>query len=170
MVTDFEDRLRQIREAKHRESEQQKQHDSAVTLERQAELASRFDRREQVEKAIATYGDKFMALVPTFTRQKSFFEGMYKIEVHSDEMFVADSGKVVKHFSRVTFLIDTQSTDGRIVVRTKKTSRNRDLESSSYVVEPGEESLEGFKRFAEDQYIEFAGAYFSGSTPVAQPR
>ena len=163
MVTDFEERLRQIREAKHRESEQLKRDDVAHAGERHAELASRFDRREKVEKSLEHCAEKFIGLVPSFSKHKSFFEGMYKIEVHSDDLVVGDGGKVSKQFSRVTFLIDVQSPDGRIGVRCKKTVRNRDLESASFLIERGSEALEAFASFAEEQFIEFAGEYFSGA-------
>jgi hypothetical protein len=163
MVTDFEDRLRQIRESKNRESEEQRRQDSALSAERHAELAARFDRRENLERVIGEYADKFVALVSTFTRQKSFFEGMYKIELHSDDLLLGDAGKVTKLFSRIVFLIDTHDTDGHMVVRCKKTVRNRDLESSMHALSRTEESFEAFSKFTEEQFLEFADAYFEGS-------
>jgi len=166
MVTDFEERLRQIREAKARETEQQRLQANELASERHAFLASRFDRREQVEKAIAEFGDKFMDVVPAFQRTKSFFEGMYKIEVSSDEVVVGDGGKVSKLFSRITFLIDTRATDGRIEVRCKKTVRNRDLESTTNTVDVTPDALEAFRKFADEQFIEFAGMYFAGTSSV----
>lgn len=162
MVTDFEERLRQIREAKSRESAEQQRQSEEQSLERHLELENRFDRREQIEKAIEQYGDKFMEVVPAFARSKSFFEGMYKIEVSNDEVFVGDQGKVTKLFSRVTFLIDTQSPDGRIVVRCKKTVRNRDLESTMCRIERTPEALDEFRQFAEQQFFDFASSFFSG--------
>ncbi len=169
MVTDFEERLRKIREEKSRESEAHKRHADELAHERQVQLADLFERREQLERAIEQYSDKFMEVVPAFTRTKSFFEGKYKVEVNSDEIVVGDNGRMGKLFSRVTFLLDTQSMDGRIVVRCKKTVRNRDLETTSTAVERSPEALETFQRYAEQQFIEFAGAYFDGE-PSAKTR
>lgn len=175
MVTDFEDRLRQIREAKHRESEAQKRAQSALENERHVELANRIDRLEHVEAMLVELSDKFMEVVPTFQRSKSFFEGMYEIQVGSDEVVIGDGGlgegaKMRKLFSRITFLLDTHAADGRIGVRCKKTVRNRDLESTVANIEPAPTPLDPFRAFADEQFIEFAEAYFAGSPTPAKAR
>jgi hypothetical protein len=170
MVTDFEERLRQIREAKSRESEANKRSQLERESERHAELATRFDRRERIENTILELADKFMEVVTTFQRTKSFFEGMYEIQISADEVVIGESGTMRKLFSRITFLIDTHAHDGSIGVRCKKTVRNRDLESAQAMVDPSDDALVAFRGFADAQFIEFAGEYFAGSNSPARAR
>lgn len=168
MVTDFEERLRQIREAKHRESEAQRLAQSALENERHVELTNRIDRLAQVEATVVELSDKFMEVVPSFQRSKSFFEGMYEIQVGSDEVVIGENAKMKKLFSRITFLLDTHAADGRIGVRCKKTVRNRDLESTVATIEPPPASLDEFRTFADEQFIDFAGTYFQNATSAAK--
>lgn len=168
MVTDFEERLRQIREAKHRESEAKRLAQSALENERHVELTNRIDRLAQVEATVVELSDKFMEVVPSFQRSKSFFEGMYEIQVGSDEVVIGENAKMKKLFSRITFLLDTHAADGRIGVRCKKTVRNRDLESTVATIEPPPATLEEFRNFADEQFIDFAGTYFQHATPAAK--
>lgn len=161
MVTDFQERLRQLREAKDRETQEERRQTLTASSERHAELENRFDRLEQVEKIIEQFSDNFMAVVPAFTRTKSFFEGMYKVETHSDDLTLGNDGHVTKHFSRITFLLDTHGASGQIVARCKKTVRNRDLESTSFAIDASADGLESFRRFSDEQFIDFANLYFS---------
>jgi hypothetical protein len=170
MVTDFEERLRQIREAKNRESEAQKRAQNALENERHVELANRMDRLAQVEATLVELSDKFMEVVPAFQRTKSFFEGMYEVQVGNDEVVIGENAKMRKLFSRITFLIDTHAADGRIGIRCKKTVRNRDLESTVASIDPAPATLEGFRTFVDEQFIEFAGAFFGSATPATKSR
>lgn len=174
MVTDFQERLRQIREAKDRESQAKRARESAAETDRYQRLEMRFDRREKIEKIIEEFSDTFMAEVPTFERSKSFFEGKYKIEVSSDELALDPGSRVVKQFSRVTFLLDprpevVKATDS-IQIRCKKTVRNRDLESTALVVDASEESLDLVRQFVQEQFFGFAAEYFSGTRPTSTTR
>lgn len=165
MVTEFQERLRQIREEKDRESKQRREQDTVAEHERLARLELRFERRERIEKMIEGYGDKFIAEVPAFSRAKSFFEGKYKIEVHNDDLLLDAAGHLTKYFSRITFLLDTQPNQGAIHIQCKKTVRNRDLDSTLSVLEMPAGALEAVEAFVEEQYVEFADAYFSSKAP-----
>lgn len=179
MVTDFQKRLREIREAKDREVRARQAEDLATAHDRFAAIEHRFDRREKIVKVVEEHADNFAAEVEAFSRSKSFFEGMYQLEVSGDEILLDEAGTLVKRFSRITFLLDPKPAgvsgvpdcDGEsVLVRCKKVVRNRDLESASHLVESPDESLDDFRRFVEEQFLEFADAYFSGSkryTPIS---
>ncbi len=169
MVTDFQDRLRQIREAKDRELRQQREARSTADQDRFTRMVLRFVHREKIERIIADLCDNFMQEVPSFRLSKSFFEAKYKIEIHTDDLLIGEGGRVDKFFSRITFLLDTKPGTqglgdealGRLQVRCKKTVRNRDLESAMVEVDCSPESVSAFRQFAQEQFLEFAGEYFS---------
>ncbi len=163
MVTDFQDRLRQIREEKDRESQLKQAQHSAGDIDRIALLELRFDRRERIEKVIHESAESFLAELPSFTRSKSFFEGKYKIEVTGDDLMLDENSQLVKSFSRVMFLLDPNA-DGQIRIQCRKTAHNRDLESATHVVRDEPDALERFQVFVEDQFVSFANAYFSAGT------
>ncbi len=175
MVTDFQERLRRIREEKDQESKQQREANAVAELARVTRIEHRIDRREKVERIITEYIDKFTAELPVFRRNKSFFEGKYKIEVFNDDLVLGASSHVEKYFSRITFLIDPSpapvSPDAvedhdRIHVRCKKTVRNRDIDSAVVNLSGSDESFESLRQFLEEQFFEFAGAYFQSGRAV----
>ena len=163
MVTDFQERLRQIREERDRESRAKRDVEAALNLERLNALEQRFDRREQIERTIEGFASKFISEVPTFERTKSFFEGKYQIEVSTDDLLVDEHGSPQKLFSRIAFLIDTLVDAGQLTVVCKKTVRNRDQDPGSARVGISSTNIDEFARFAEQQFFEFADAYFSGA-------
>ncbi len=175
MVTDFQERLRRIREEKDQESKQQREKNAVAELARVTRIEHRIDRREKIEHVITEYIDKFMAELPAFRRTKSFFEGKYKIELHNDDLVLGASSHVEKYFSRITFLIDPSpgpiSVDAPvdpdlIQVRCKKTVRNRDLDSAIVNVIGTDEACQSLRIFLEEQFFEFAGAYFQSGRPI----
>ncbi|MFH0944279.1 MAG: hypothetical protein V2A76_03700 [Planctomycetota bacterium] len=162
MVTDFQDRLRQIREAKTRELEDQAASKPADSLDCPSVLELRIDHRERIEKVILDYAKRFISEVPAFSLSKSFFEGKYKIEVRCEDLLIRDGGQLRKGFSRITFLIDPEASHTALPVNCKKTVRSRDQEGASTGVEASDESREEFRGFVDDQFCEFASNYFAG--------
>lgn len=114
---------------------------------------------------IEAFVGSFLEEVPGFSRSKSFFEGNYKIELSCDDVLLDEGGRVVKNFSRFTFLLDPkpeiESAPNAILLRCKKTVRNWDLESTQEVVEDAAESVTALEAFVQAQLFEFAGQYFS---------
>lgn len=170
MVTDFQKRLREIREAKDRESAERRAEEDAKARDRFREIESRFDRRERLEGIIEEYARNFVGEVPSFSVRKSFFEGKYRIEVSGEDFVVDEAGTPRKQFSRIAFFLDPRpqaAAEGSLEVQCKKTVRSRDLESASVTVPPDDEGLEAFERFVEGQFFEFANAYFGAGSPSA---
>jgi hypothetical protein len=168
MVTDFQDKLRKIRESKSRESQERRAMDSMAHLEHYHRVEFRHDRRELIEQVIEEYGAKFMAELPSFSRSKSFFEGKYKIEFSNDDLRVGAEGSLDKFFSRITFLLDIPSDSDVIHVRCKTIVLNQDLDSTATSV-PFEGELEAFRKFSEEQFFQFADAYFTASPDTPSP-
>jgi len=162
MVTDFQERLRQIREAKDRELQDRKQQQAARGSDRTSALELRMDHRRNVEKIIQEYADRFMSEVPSFSLSKSFFEGKYKLELRCEDVLMDDEGRVEKYFSRITFLIDPRPAQNTLALTCKKTVLNRDQEGTSSTVDVSKESLANFREFLESQFCDFAAVYFSG--------
>ena len=162
MVTDFQERLRQIREARDRELKDQTDSVPTDSLDHPSLLELRIDHREKIEKVVLDYADRFINEVPAFTRSKSFFEGKYKIEVRCEDLQIDDRGKLGKNFSRITFLIDPEAPHTALPVTCKKTVRSRDNDGGSTAVESSAESLEEFRTFVDDQFCQFASVYFAG--------
>jgi len=174
MVTDFQKKLRELREAKDREVQARRAEDDAAKTDRIAVLEHRFDQREKIVRVVEDHADNFTAELDAFARSKSFFEGMYQIVVSGDELLLDDSGAVLKSFSRIAFLLDPRpapddETGDSIHVRCKKTVRNRDLESSTHVVGDSESEHVAFQQFVEDEFFAFAGAYLSDSRQAPTP-
>src|SRR5690606_20739376 len=168
MVTDFQKQLREIREAKDLEARARRAVDQAAAHDRIAALEHRFDRRDKMVKVVEEHADNFAAEVEAFGRSKSFFEGMYQIELSGDEVVIDETGALSKTFSRITFLLDpgpagaAKGRDG-VLVRCKKTVRSRDVESTAPQVEADDETLERFREYVTQQFLDFAQAYFSDS-------
>ena len=174
MVTDFQKKLRELREAKDREVQARRAEDDAASSDRIAELEHRFDQRERIARVIEDHAENFTAELDTFALSKSFFEGMYQLAVSGDELLLDDSGAVVKSFSRIAFLLDPRAGDeleagDTIHVRCKKTVRNRDLESSTHVVAEGEDAFDAFQSYVEDEFFGFANAYLSDERQAPLP-
>ncbi|MFG0320696.1 MAG: hypothetical protein ACF8XB_25710 [Planctomycetota bacterium JB042] len=169
MVTDFQKQLREIREAKDREKRAREEASMAATNDRLAALEVRFDRLEKMVRIVEEHADNFAAEVGTFSRSKSFFEGMYQIELSGEEVLIDEAGALSKRFSRISFLLDSAPSvvdadgKGAVLVRCKKTVWSRDLESTSHLVDAVDESLEAFRDFVREQFLDFAQAYFSDS-------
>lgn len=162
MVTDFEDRLRQIRAERDRETRAKQEEVAAANQQRLSTIEQRFDRREKIETAIVALAERFIGEVQAFAQTKSFFEGKYKIEVAHEDLIVDEAGMPQKLFSRIAFLLDTTSTDGTIHVAVKKTVRNRDQDGVNTSVDTSSASMEDFTRFTEEQFFGFADTYFTG--------
>lgn len=170
MVTDFEDRLRQIRAERDRETRAKQEEVAAANQQRLTTIEQRFDRREKVEAVIIALAEKFIEEVQAFGRTKSFFEGKYKIEIAHDELIVDENGAPQKLFSRIAFLLDTTATDGTITVAVKKTVRNRDQEAVHTSVGTTSASMDEFTKFTEEQFFGFADAYFTGPAGSNHPK
>jgi hypothetical protein len=110
-----------------------------------------------------------MAELPSFTRSKSFFEGKYKIEFSNDDLRVGGEGSLDKFFSRITFLLDIPSDSEVMHVRCKKIVLNQDLESTTTTVPFEDEALDPFRKFSEEQFFQFADAYFTASPDSPSP-
>jgi len=169
MVTDFQDKLRKIRESRTRESQEKREASSVADVEHFSRVESRLLRREEIERTIAEYGEKFIAEVPSFTRSKSFFEGKYKIEFSCEDLRIAAEGAVGKFFSRITFLLDIQTETDLIHVRCKKTVFNKDLESTTTTIAVADPEITDFRNFTEEQFFHFADAYFTASPDAPSP-
>lgn len=167
MVTDFQDRLRQIREQRDRETRAKQEVEAAANQERRSAIEERFDRREKIEAVIDALAAKFIHEVGAFSRSKSFFEGKYKIEVGHEDLLVDEQGHPQKLFSRLAFLIDT-TTPESIRVAVKKTVRNRDQESVQTEVGATPEAVAEFEQFSENQFFGFADLYFAGQSATAR--
>lgn len=166
MVTDFQDRLRQLRAEKDRETQEKREQDSSPE-DRLSSFEVRFDHREKIEKVILGFGEKFLVEVPSFSLSKSFFEGKYKIELTCDDLLIDEQGHVDKYFSRITFFLDPSTWPVAMELGCKKTVRNRDQESATLSVEATEESLASLQTFVEEQFFQFASTYFSNSLSAA---
>ena len=96
MVTDFQDRLRQIREEQDQAQRQARAAEAERELARASAVELRLERREQLEHVIDEYAQKFSGEVVGFVRTKSFFEGKYRIELHCDEVLFDAQGHLGK--------------------------------------------------------------------------
>jgi hypothetical protein len=163
MVTDFQERLRQIREQQDQATRQARAAETERDLARASAVELRLERREHLEQVIDEYAQKFGGEVPGFDHSKSFFEGKYQIELHCDEILIDAQGHLGKFFSRLTFLLDIRPDVGAINVQVKKTVTNGDRDPSSFTVEYGTSDLSGFRLFVEEQFVEFAGDFLKSS-------
>ncbi len=163
MVTDFQERLRQIREEQDQATRQARAAETARDLARASEVESRLQRREELERVIDEYARKFADEVPGFDRSKSFFEGKYQIELHCDELLFEAQGQLKKVFSRLAFLLEIRADVGAIHVQVKKTVVNGDRDPDAYTIEYGTADLSGFRRFVEEQFMRFAADFLKSA-------
>lgn len=172
MSNAFKDKLKKIRDASAKRSEVHLKLRSDADLAKSQKTVQAFEFREAIEAVIGDFVKNFQAEAPCFQLTRGFYEGKYMLAMRCDEELTDASGRTSKYFSRLMFLLDPHVDDRSFSIQSKKTIRNRDLESVAQRGEMGEGDHAVFASFVEAQFLEFAESYFgdhSLSKPASVP-
>ena len=145
---------------------------SDADLAKSQKTVQAFEFREAIEAVIGDFVKNFQAEAPGFQLTRGFYEGKYMLAMRCDEELTDAAGRTGKYFSRLMFLLDPHVDDRSFSIQSKKTIRNRDLESVALRGEMGEGDHAIFAGFVEAQFLEFAESYFgenSFSKPTSVP-
>lgn len=168
MSSAFKDKLRKIRDASAKRSEIHLKLRSDQDLLRSQRTVQAFEFRESVEAVIEDFVKNFQSEAPGFVLTRGFFEGKYMLALRLDEEMLDEDGAHGRYFSRVIFLLDPHVDEKFFAIQTKKTIRNRDLETTSLTAEMSDKGRKEFATFVEAQFIEFAEQYF-GEHSLSRP-
>jgi len=167
MASTFQNKLKEIRDAGSRRSEELQKVRSSIGIERSLKTVHGFEYRERVEGVIEELVAGFQEAAIGFELSRGFYEGKYMlalrhVDAHADEKTASTSHGA---FSRVIFLLAPHSEDDTFEIQCRKTIRDRDLETLSVTVPMGDESFGRIGEFIEGQFLTFAESYFAESDP-----
>jgi hypothetical protein len=168
MSSAFKDKLRKIRDASTKRSEIQIKLRSEEDLLRSQKTVQAFEFREAIEAVIEDLVKNFQAEAPAFVLTRGFYEGKYMLALRSEEELVDTAGHAARYYSRLMFLLDPHVDENSFAIQSKKTIRNRDMESSAFRGQMSEQDQAGFATFVEQQFLDFAEHYF-GDTSLSKP-
>lgn len=168
MTNQFQDKLKEIRDASARRSEASHKERSLEDMARSQKTVRAFEYRERVEQLIEDMVGKFLDEAPGFVLSRGFYEGKYMLALRLDEQLMDENGRIGHYFSRLIFLLAPHSEDDSFEIQCRKTVRNRDGETQNRTGPMTTEALTELGEFIEEQFLAFARVYF-GETPLTRP-
>lgn len=156
----FSGRLRRIREEGRIRSALALRQRSDADLARSHKLMSGYDFLDAVERMVRKLQEQFADEAGGFGLSRRLFDGGYELALHTRESLRDQTGRPGRYISRIVFLLHPDLGRGRFRLLCRKTVRNRDLPSDFRENDMGDASLQGFRTFAQDQFLEFAKAWF----------